>query len=237
MLTQESGRLIKAQSARNMGTKVAFNYDDLRQKCDEHIALAQQEAQRLISEARARVEEVRQQAHREGYTAGQRAGLEASHDLIDSRAEEIAAVKVQDRLRTILPAVQEAVIELQRERDRWLAAWESAAVRLAAAMAEKIVRSELQNRPELAAGTIREALQLAAGAPDINVRLHPEDLRQLQAFGGEIVQRLSAVGRGTLVPDERISRGGCVIETRHGVIDAQVETQLERMTQEMLESA
>jgi flagellar assembly protein FliH len=42
------------------------------------------------------------------------------------------------------------------------------------------------------------------------------------------------VGETTFTPDERISRGGCVVETRHGAIDARIETQLARIAHELL---
>ena len=121
MMAQESGRLIKANAAQHIGSKVTFNYDDLRQKCDEHISAAREEGRRLIAEARAQADAVRERAYQDGHSAGQREGLEAARDLIESRAEQIAGQKTQERLRTALPAIDAAVIELNRVRDRWLA--------------------------------------------------------------------------------------------------------------------
>jgi flagellar assembly protein FliH len=231
----DSSRLIKARVARNLSSATAFNYDDLRRQCEEYLEEARRKGQSLLAEAAAQANEARQRAREEGHAAGQREGLAAAGELIESRAADIAAQKTQEQLRTLLPAFQAAVRALEIERDRWLAAWEGAAVRLASAIAEKIVREELAHRPELALGTIREALELAAGQPHIEVRLNPSDLELVNGCGEEAIERLSKLGQAQLVGDETVSRGGCLIETRHGVIDARLETQLARIEQELLE--
>jgi flagellar assembly protein FliH len=55
----------------------------------------------------------------------------------------------------------------------------------------------------------------------------------MRASSREIVDRLATLGESTLVPDDSISRGGCLIETRHGVIDARIESQLEQIAAEL----
>jgi len=235
MPIQDSSRLIKARSARSLGGSATFNFDDLRRQCDEHIESARSQARQLVAEAQAAADEVRRNAHAEGLAAGQREGLAGAHELVETRAAEIAARLTQAQLQTVLPAFQAAAAALEVERDRWLATWEAAAVKLSATIAEKILRHELSRQPELALPIVREALQLAAGQPHIKLHLHPHDLEQLKECGHEVLGRLSTLGEATLVPDESITRGGCLIETRHGVIDARLETQLSRITSELLE--
>ncbi|MBI3864715.1 MAG: hypothetical protein HY290_22790 [Planctomycetia bacterium] len=237
MALHESTRLIKARSSRSgLGTATAFNYDDLRRQCDEFVAQAREQGGRLLAAAATEAEEIRRRAHAEGLAAGHQEGLDSAQNLIEARATEIAAGQTQARLKAVLPAFEEAVRALELERDRWLASWEGAAIGLAAAIAEKILRHELSRRPELGAAAIREALQLAAGQPHVRLHLHPLDLAQLQSCGHEALGRLAAVAEAEFVPDESIAAGGCVIETRHGVIDAQLETQLARIAQELLDT-
>ena len=237
MPAQDSSRLIKARTARNLASAAAFNYDDLRRQADEFVASARRQAQQLLADAAAEAHQVRQRAHDEGRAAGQREGLAAAQHLVDARAAEIAANQTQEQLRTVLPAFQAAVRALEIERDRWLSVWEGAAVKLSAAIAEKILRHELSKRPDLALPIVREALQLAAGQPHVRLHLHPQDLKQLGASGQEAVAGLSALGQSELIADESIARGGCYIETRHGVIDARLETQLGRIAGELTEGS
>jgi flagellar assembly protein FliH len=230
----DSGRLIKAHAVRHLGTGATFNYDDLRRQCDEHVALARQEAAEMLARAEAEAVEIRSRAHDEGYASGQQAGLASAQSLIATRAAELAAAQLQDQLRSALPPLDATVRSLENERDRWLTVWESTAVRLSAAIAGKIVRQELQERPELTKDLLREVLQLAVGSPRIRVRMHPLDIEQLRAVGQDVLETLARIGDGALVADESIGRGGCFVETAHGEIDARIETQVQRIADELL---
>src|SRR5262249_4854017 len=136
-------------------------------------------------------------------------------------------------LQTLLPALEEGVRRLEREREQWLAAWENAAIRLSASMAGRIIHRELSQRPLEAEGMIRAALDLAAGQSRITLRLNAEDFRRMDD-GGAIRDCLQRFGEVSLVPDDAISPGGCLIESQHGLIDARIETQLERMVSELV---
>jgi flagellar assembly protein FliH len=235
MSTPETSRLIKARSARNVGSATAFNFDDMRRQCDEFVAGARRQAEQVLASALSEAVEIRRRAHAEGLAAGQREGLASADQLIQTRAAEIAARATQEKLRTALPAFLALAGSLEIERDRWIMHWETAALRVSAAIAEKILRHELSRRPELAVGVIHEALQLAAGQPHLKLHLHPADIDVLQDAGQDVLARLGAISQASLVPDGSVERGGCLVETQHGVVDARLATQLERITSELLE--
>lgn len=234
MGTVESGRLIKAHSVRSLGSEATFNFDDLKRQCDEHVARARQQAGDLLARAEAESSDIRQRAHDEGYAEGQRNGLHSAQDLIESRASELADARIKNHLLTALPPLQSMVTSLEIERDSWLAVWESTAVRLSAAIAEKLVRNELRHRPELTREMLHEVLQLASGRPRLQLHMHPADIEQLRSVGMEILEILGRVSDGALVPDEQIPRGGCIAKTLYGEIDARIETQVQRIADELL---
>lgn len=232
----ETRRLLKARSvAVGHGPRVAFNFDDLRKECDEYVQNVNRQVREHLVEAKAQAEALRQQAFAEGRASGRQAGLAEAQQLIETRAAEIAAQRMAEQSKTTLPALKAAVTAMIVERDRWLAWWESAAVRLCVTIAEKIIRHELERKPEIATPMISEALQLAAGSPNIKVRLHPRDIEQLGKCSAELNDALSSLGEAALTPDQRITPGGCYIETTHGVIDARLETQLTRIAAELLD--
>ena len=226
-------RLLKANVMRNLGAKVAFNYEDLKQQCDEYVVQVRRQADEMLTQAHTEAQQIRQQAQEAGTAVGRQAGMRQAQEQIDARARELAGQMLAERLRQALPALEGAVAGLQVERDRWLASWEQSAIGLVVTIAEKVVRSELARRPELAAPIIAEALQLAAGQPHVQITMNPGDIELIQQSGLDITQRLASLGQGELIPDERISRGGCYIETQHGVIDARLETQLDRISREI----
>jgi flagellar assembly protein FliH len=100
-------------------------------------------------------------------------------------------------------------------------------------MAGRIVRSELQRRPEITLTLVREALELAAGSPGIRLHLNPEDHKTLGTQVSSLISAMSGIGSAEIVSDATISRGGCRVETRFGTIDQQFESQLKRIEEEL----
>lgn len=233
----DTQRLLKAEAIRGLGSKVVFNYDDLQERCDAYVESVRQQARQLVIDAQAEAESIRNKALADGQARGAKEGLERGQQELAAKIDAGAEKKSGERLRTALPALQQAAVALAAERDRWLTHWQSAAVRLSVAIAEKILRDELTRRPELAPKMVADALQLAAGSPQIRLRLHPQDIERFGKECEEVLRSMTPGGSAVLAGDASITPGGCVIETQHGVIDGQLETQLARITEELLEQA
>jgi flagellar assembly protein FliH len=92
-------------------------------------------------------------------------------------------------------------------------------------LAQRIVRSELVTHPALVAQVAQEALDtLLLSARHITLRVHPDD-QPLVAMGAADV--LDARG-ARLLADPAMARGGCLVESDIGVIDATLETRWRR---------
>jgi flagellar assembly protein FliH len=75
--------------------------------------------------------------------------------------------------------------------------------------------------PRTVARLCREAVRRAAGARRVTLRVPPGQ-REL------LVERAWARGL-TVVEDDAISPGGCVVESEEGVVDARIETRLDSL--------
>jgi flagellar biosynthesis/type III secretory pathway protein FliH len=100
-------------------------------------------------------------------------------------------------------------------------------------MAERIIRRQLEREPEITLQWIREALQMAAGAADVALHLNPADHTLLGSRAKQLAQSLSGLAPTTIVADPAVSPGGCVVQTRLGRIDQQIESQLARIQEEL----
>ena len=88
-----------------------------------------------------------------------------------------------------------------------------------------VVRGELATHPQQVAMVAREALEtLLLSARHVTVRVHPDD-QPLVAQGAEEV--LAARG-ARLLADAAVTRGGCVVESDIGIIDASIESRWRR---------
>ena len=156
----------------------------------------------------------------------------------DRKIEEQVVARVQkefaEHVQTTIPALGQVTVALRDEREKWLLHWEHVAVKRAVAIAEKLLHTQLRTQPELAEGMIAEALKLAAGQPQVQVRFNPQDLTRLGSHAGELVKTITSCATPDLIPDASIAPGGCTIDTGHGEIDARLETMLERIASELL---
>jgi flagellar assembly protein FliH len=104
---------------------------------------------------------------------------------------------------------------------------------LACAIAQRIVRRELKQQPELSAPWIAEALRMCAGSAEITLRLNPADHATLGAQATKLALEFHPAAPAKIVADDSITPGGCRVETEFGSIDQQIETQLERVAEEL----
>lgn len=230
-----TGRIIKAHSTRGASQAEEFNFVDLRRHRDDLLSAARCEADEILQQAQSDAEAMRERTRNEAEASGRDEGLRDAADQVARQADELAQALISEQLLTALPALKSAAAALQSERDRWLIRWERTAVKLGVAIAEKLLQRQLAARPEFATGMITEALRLAAGQPQLAIYLNPDDLAAWGDRADQIVQSLTACGDTTLIPDSGTTRGGCRIETRHGEIDARVETMLHRIVDELID--
>ena len=152
-------------------------------------------------------------AERAGYERGVIAGESAlSEQLLRQRAELM-------ELHTVaITALQEAVPQVVRQTEDGL-------ISLAFEIAQKLV-AELPVTRELVAAAVREALAQVEDTSEFNVLLHPDDLELLghapaHDLGGEAEGR-----KMRFTASREVSRGGCIVQTRFGIIDTRRETKL-----------
>ena len=236
-MTTQSSRILKADAAWALGSKVAFNYEDINRRCADNVENARRRAEQMLEESRAEAANIRARAHAEGLAAGRDLGARDIDSEVHRRALALADEIAAERLGTALPAMIDAVNTLHCQREQWLAEWESAAVHLSIAIAERILRRELEMKPESVTHMMAETLQLATGNVAIRVRLNPDDAATLGDQAADFVRSMASSSEAAIVPDEQITRGGCIVETQHGTIDARIETQLKRIADELLQCA
>lgn len=229
-----SSRLLKAEAARQLGSRVAFNFEDLHHAAAQSTLAAREEAAEIVAEARREAEGIRTRAAAEGREDGRKEGAAVAAKELDQRVQAKSEQVVAERVRGSIPAIEQLAMLLAGERDRWIARWEDDAIRLSVAVAERILRREIAVQPGASTAMVRESLKLAAGSPELRVRMHPDDIADLGPQAETVVKAVSACGHVELTGDESILRGGCLMESRFGSIDARLETMLGRIVEELL---
>ncbi len=209
--------IIRANQGPAVAQTAAFNFEDLSSQATKYLDKVRAEAVRIVAQAQQDAVKIRQRAEQEG------------------RQAALASVEqmIRTQLSGALPALKQAAQQIQDARSAWLKHWEKAAVHLSAAIAGRVIRGELSRQPEIAARLVREALDLASGDAELRIHLNPEDHRALAGQVEALVEELAPLARAQIAADPHVGRGGCRVETRFGIIDQQIESQLKRIEEEL----
>ena len=154
-----------------------------------------------------------QAARQAGYQDGYRDGLVALDGFKQSYAKQATA-----QVGTLVQSLGDELDGLQQDMARTLAI-------SATHLARQIVRSELVTRPDLVAQVAQEALDtLLLSARHITLRVHPDDHALVAVGAAEVIEARGA----RLLGDASMARGGCLVESDIGVIDASLDTRWRR---------
>jgi len=195
----------------------------LQRRARARLEEAKQEAASVVAAAEQEAEAIRARAREEGYQAG----FEDGH-----RAGSLAA---RAELEETLQVLRAAVEQLEQEAAAAGERHQEEIVQLALAVVSRLVRRPDVVGPETVRSVLQELLPRAAGAQEVIIRLHPEDLAALQGAAGDLSGLVNGGTQVAWVADERIGRGGCVVDTERGQLDARIETRLGRLADSLWE--
>jgi flagellar assembly protein FliH len=117
------------------------------------------------------------------------------------------------------------VEEFAGARDRYFSDVEQEVVKLALAIAERVLHREAQMDPLLLSAAVRVALEKMADRSGVVLRTCPAEV------GGweRMFRTTNAADRPIAVADERLQAGECVLETKLGTVELGVRAQLEEI--------
>lgn len=189
------------------GSPVATPVSNAQAPADAAQTIVRQ--QQRIHELEHEVERATHQRYREGLAAGEAAG----------------AQQAAQKLEPVLQRLARTVEELAALRRRVRAGAEEDAVRLAVAVAGKILHREITVDSESLLGLIKAAFQRIDAREVHRLRVHPEDAPAIQrAFSSS-----GFPARFEISPDPALERGAAIFETSRGNLDASISTQLQEI--------
>ncbi len=201
---------------------VAFNFQDMAERANDYLAVVRQQAEQILKTAQAEAKQIAAKAQEQG----RQAALQ--------EAQRAVGATLDQQLATLIPALQQAVHDIRHSKSAWLAHWETQTIVLATAIAERVVRREVSRTPQITLDLIREALELAMGAGQITVHLSPADYEALRDRTHSLALQLGPLASTNIVADAAVTPGGCRVVTECGVVDQTFESQLARITEELL---
>lgn len=143
-----------------------------------------------------------------------------SEQLLKQRAE------LHELMSGVLTSLRQAVAQVVHET-------ENTVVSLALEVAQKLVSDMPVSVPMIEAA-VRDALLQVEGTAQLTVRLHPADLELLKNAASPVLAAAELGEEFRFLGSPEVSRGGCLIQTRFGTVDARRETKFDLIKRSLL---
>jgi flagellar assembly protein FliH len=208
-------------------------FEEVRKKTDEAqrekqeaedsvkrtAAEAEAKAADLVRAADGQAEAIRADAKKEGYDAGHEAGYESGKAEVERLIEQ---------LHSIINHSIEKRNEIIEESETHL-------INLVLLIAKKVVKVISENQKNVVINNVIQALRKLKSRGEVVIRVNLEDVKLTSEHVKDFMRMVESVKSVTVVEDSSVDKGGTVIETDFGQIDARISSQLHEIEEKIIE--
>lgn len=208
-------------------------FDAVKAKTDESERIRQQaedDGKRVIREAEARaadaldraekqVDELRAIAERDGREKGRIEGFEEGHAEVTRLVEQLHSI------------INHAI----EKRNEIIEESETQLINLVILIARKVVKVISENQKNVVINNVIQALRKLKSRGEVIIRVNLEDVDLTSEHVKDFMRMVEQVKSITVVEDSSVDRGGCVLETDFGQIDARISSQLHEIEERIVE--
>ena len=192
---------------------------DAESEAAQIVEKAKAEAAQIVAEAQSQHDKIVADARQEGFDQGSSEGYEKGKAEVE---------RLIERMHKVLEAV------MQR-REEILQDTESQIVELVILMARKVIKILSENQKNVIMANTVAALRKVKTRGNVTLRVNIEDVKLTTAHADEFIQHVENVQGITVQEDSAVEKGGCIVETDFGAIDARISSQLTELENKILE--
>lgn len=127
---------------------------------------------------------------------------------------------------TSLKALSQILREVGDVKKKMLAGAEEQMLALVIAVAEKVIYTEVSANDQIILEVLREAVKGVVDREGMKIRLNPQDFLIIMDMKADFLQEFSGLKNVSFEEDGGIQRGGAMLETIAGEVDARLEQRL-----------
>jgi flagellar assembly protein FliH len=235
---EEKARLIEAAQAeaetiKKDAERAAF--DEVKRKNNQAQKIRQEaedEAKGIIEEARKKAQELEAEIQdkvdkheKEAFAKGHAKGREEGFQ--EGRGEV-------ERLVESLQKIISAAID---KRNQIIQESETQVINLVLLIAKKVIKVISENQRNVVINNVVQALRKLKSRGDVVIRVNLADVELTSEHINDFMKMVENVKSVTVLEDSSVDRGGCIIETDFGQIDARISSQLHEIEEKIVELA
>lgn len=162
------------------------------------------------------------------------AELDAARAAGHAQGFEAGLAEAHEQMASAIAALHAAAADLAGQREHLATAVEGATVELGLRIAEQALGAAVAVDAERVVDVVRGALRRLVERDRVTILVHPDDLDLVRAASPALVAELGGMEHCDVQAERRVSRGGAIVRTVEGEVDATLETKLAR-AREVLE--
>lgn len=183
-----------------------------RRRGDRRRGFRRIDDRNLISRAREEAATIREAAAKEGYDNGI---AQAEHDIAQLKSQ---IIKFAGAEQAVFDAIAPEILAISID------------------IAKKIIKTEVQQNPDLIIANIQECLkELSKEETKVMLKLNPSDVANVKQQIPTMLENAGLDVKIMIVPDPSITQGGGIIQTTNGIIDVTIDTQVDIITKALRE--
>jgi flagellar assembly protein FliH len=180
---------------------------------------AKKEASAVEQDALSKIKEIEREAQERGYKDGHEKGYKDGGQEVERLIERLHAI--------ISKAIE--------KRNQIIEESETQVINMVLLIAKKVIKVISENQKNVVINNVMQALLKVKGSGDVVIRVNPDDLDLASSHIDSFLKRLEQGRNISILEDTSVDRGGCVIETDFGQINARISSQLHEIEEKILE--
>ncbi len=172
---------------------------------------------RILNEIEKRWEQAAEKAEVAGYTRG----------LEEGKAEAFKAEL--PRIKERIAKLDHILIQIDSSREKIFTANEAVLMELIAEVSGMVVLKEIELDNDYVRRLVTTLLQQLSTKEDLKIHLSEADFANVETLRQSLEKEFGKLNNTTIEASPEIPVGGCKIETRFGVIDASIASQIENV--------
>ena len=208
------------EEVKNQSNQAQVIKQEAKDNAAEIVNNAQEEAKRILEEAHAQQAQIIEKASKDGFEKGHEEGYEVGKQEAD---------RLVSRVHSILEAVMQRREEILKETEQQI-------IELVILMARKVIKVLSENQKSIIMNNVLLALKKVKGRGDVILRVNLEEAKLTSDHTKDFIERIEHIKNITVVEDSSVEKGGCIVETDFGAIDARISSQLKELEDKILEA-
>ena len=212
---QKKKGIFKADHVDDETTTAYFRAVDYKGDLNEELKSAAQKmfdkAKVTLDVAEKEAEVLKRSAFEEGYEEGVTEGMKKGHE------------EAKNSVKDLLKIFQSGIGDLANLRKNVFDHSEGEIIDLVLMVAKKVIHEELMINRDVVLNVIKAAMQNILHKEKMTIRINPEDFDYAVSCKPDLQAYVEDLRNVVMEKDDTISRGGCIIITETGKVDAQLD--------------